>query len=70
MAAQVAELSAAGCAKVISETASDARTKRPQLKRAIAELGEGDVLVVTRHDRRAVNFLSGVHMAASMILLN
>ena len=53
VAAQVAELTEAGCAKVFSETASGARTDRPQLKRSIAALGEGDVLVVTRLDRLA-----------------
>jgi len=53
VAAQVAELTAAGCAKVFSETASGARTDRHQLKRAITALGEGDVLVVIRLDRLA-----------------
>jgi DNA invertase Pin-like site-specific DNA recombinase len=51
--AQVAELAEAGCAKIFNETASGARTDRPQLKRAIAILGEGDVLIVTRLDRLA-----------------
>ena len=35
VAAQVAELTAAGCEKVFSETASGAKTDRTQLKRAI-----------------------------------
>lgn len=52
-AAQVAELTAAGCEKVFSETASGAKTDRTQLKRAIASLAPGDVLVVTRLDRLA-----------------
>lgn len=52
-AAQVAELTAAGCEKVFSETASGAKTDRAQLKRAIAALAAGDVLVVTRLDRLA-----------------
>jgi DNA invertase Pin-like site-specific DNA recombinase len=52
-AAQVAELTAAGCEKVFSETASGAKTDRTQLKRAIASLAAGDVLVVTRLDRLA-----------------
>ena len=51
--AQVAELSAAGCAKVFSETASGAKTDRSQLKRAVAALEDGDVLLVTRLDRLA-----------------
>jgi DNA invertase Pin-like site-specific DNA recombinase len=53
VAAQVAELTAAGCEKVFSETASGAKTDRTQLKRAIASLAAGDVLVVTRLDRLA-----------------
>ncbi|WP_235523934.1 recombinase family protein [Caulobacter sp. Root487D2Y] len=53
VAAQVAELTVAGCEKVFSETASGAKTDRTQLKKAIASLGAGDVLVVTRLDRLA-----------------
>jgi DNA invertase Pin-like site-specific DNA recombinase len=53
VATQVAELTEAGCAKIFNETASGARTDRPQLKRAITVLGEGDVLIVTRLDRLA-----------------
>ena len=53
VAAQVAELTAAGCEKVFSETASGGKTDRPQLMKAIASLGPGDVLVVTRLDRLA-----------------
>jgi DNA invertase Pin-like site-specific DNA recombinase len=51
--AQRAELTAAGCAKVFSETASGARTDRPRLARALDALDPGDVLVVTRLDRLA-----------------
>lgn len=51
--AQVAELTAAGCEKVFSETVSGTKTDRTQLKRAIASLAAGDVLVVTRLDRLA-----------------
>ncbi len=53
VAAQVAELTAAGCEKVFSETASGAKTDRTQLKRAIASLHAGDVPMVTRLDRLA-----------------
>ncbi|WP_439926203.1 recombinase family protein [Nitrobacter sp. JJSN] len=53
VAAQVAELTSAGCAKVFQETASGAQTERLQLKRALASLSAGDVLVVTRLDRLA-----------------
>jgi DNA invertase Pin-like site-specific DNA recombinase len=43
--AQVAELSAAGAAKVYREKVSGAASSRVQLNRAIAALGEGDVLL-------------------------
>ncbi len=51
--AQVAELTKAGCAKVFRETASGAQTNRAQLRKALDQLGAGDVLMVTRLDRLA-----------------
>src|SRR6516164_5405122 len=51
--AQVAELSAAGAAKVYREKVSGAVSGRVQLNRALAALGKGDVLLVTRLDRLA-----------------
>lgn len=53
VAAQVAELTAAGCDRVFQETASGAKTERAQLQRALTALQSGDVLVVTRLDRLA-----------------
>jgi DNA invertase Pin-like site-specific DNA recombinase len=50
---QVAELMAAGCTKVFREKASGARGDRTGLAKAIKQLGQGDVLVVTRLDRLA-----------------
>ena len=50
---QVAELIAAGASKVFSETASGARSDRVQLRRVVAALVGGDVLLVTRLDRLA-----------------
>jgi DNA invertase Pin-like site-specific DNA recombinase len=52
-AGQVAELMAAGCAKVFKEKASGAKTGRPELARVIRGLEDGDVLMVTRLDRLA-----------------
>ena len=51
--AQVKQLRAAGAEKIFRETASGARADRAQLRRALAELGKGDVLMVTRLDRLA-----------------
>jgi hypothetical protein len=50
---QVELLSAAGAAKVFSEKLSGATDARPELKRAIAALDAGDVLIVARFDRLA-----------------
>jgi DNA invertase Pin-like site-specific DNA recombinase len=53
LAAQDAQLHAAGCAKVYAEKASGAKTDRPELAKVIRRLEAGDVLVVTRLDRLA-----------------
>ena len=53
LAAQDAELRAAGCAKVFKEKASGAKTDRPELAKVIRRLEPGDVLVVMRLDRLA-----------------
>ena len=53
VAAQVAELRTAGCAKVYREKASGAKTDRPELRKTINRLEPGDVLMVTRLDRLA-----------------
>lgn len=53
VAAQVQQLTAAGCTKVFREVASGAQTDRAQLRRALAKLEEGDVLMVARLDRLA-----------------
>jgi DNA invertase Pin-like site-specific DNA recombinase len=53
VAAQVRQLTRAGCQKVFRESASGAKADRAQLRRALNQLGRGDVLVVTRLDRLA-----------------
>jgi DNA invertase Pin-like site-specific DNA recombinase len=53
VAAQVADLKAAGWAKVYAETASRAKTDRAELAKVIRRLEPGDVLMVTRLDRLA-----------------
>ena len=52
-AAQVRQLRAAGAGKVFREVASGAKTDRAQLRRLLAQLKAGDVLMVTRLDRLA-----------------
>jgi DNA invertase Pin-like site-specific DNA recombinase len=51
--AQVRQLTKAGCKKVYREVASGAKTERSLLRKALAQLATGDVLMVTRLDRLA-----------------
>jgi DNA invertase Pin-like site-specific DNA recombinase len=51
--AQVRQLKAAGARLVLREVASGAKTDRSQLRKALAQLDAGDVLMVTRLDRLA-----------------
>lgn len=51
--AQVRQLKAAGCMTVFREVASGAKTDRAQLHRLLDQLGEGDLMTVTRLDRLA-----------------
>jgi DNA invertase Pin-like site-specific DNA recombinase len=53
LAAQEAELMAAGCAKVFKEKVSGAKTDRAELAKVLHKVERGDVLVVTRLDRLA-----------------
>ena len=53
LAAQEAELTAAGCAKVFKEKVSGAKTDRAELAKLLHRIESGDVLVVTRLDRLA-----------------
>lgn len=50
---QIEHLRTASCQKVFSETASGAKTDRRELRRCIASLKAGDVLIVVRLDRLA-----------------
>jgi DNA invertase Pin-like site-specific DNA recombinase len=49
--AQVAELTKAGCVKVVQEKASGGRWDRPELQDLLKYLREGDTLVVWKLDR-------------------
>lgn len=50
---QVAELTAAGCAKVYSEKITGAHANRPELQKLLRRIEPGDVVLVTRLDRLA-----------------
>ena len=51
--AQVRELRAAGAGHILREKVSGVVTDRVQLRKALAAIGKGDVLLVTRLDRLA-----------------
>ena len=48
---QLDDLTAYGCDKIFTDTASGKHAARPELDRALAYLREGDVLVITRLSR-------------------
>ena len=50
---QIETLRAAGADQIFQEKVSGAKSDRQELKRALAKLGDGDVLMVTRLDRLA-----------------
>jgi DNA invertase Pin-like site-specific DNA recombinase len=50
---QLDDLKAAGYAVIFEEKASGANRARPELARAVARVGRGDILVVARIDRLA-----------------
>jgi DNA invertase Pin-like site-specific DNA recombinase len=52
-ALQIDALTTAGCKRTFVETASGARTDRPELAKALEQARQGDVLVVWRLDRLA-----------------
>ena len=52
---QLDALEEAGCEKVYVETASGAKTDRPELAKCLADLRTGDVLIVWRLDRLGRN---------------
>ncbi len=60
---QIAALRSEGCDQIFREKASgkDIRN-RPQLEKAIDELGTGDILVVAEWDRATRSMLDGVHI--------
>jgi len=66
LSGQVAELTAAGCAKVYREKASGARGDRAKLAKVVRRLEPGDVLVVTRLDRLARSTRDLLNVLASV----
>ena len=60
---QLALLRAAGCKRVFKEKESGREgVRRPELERAIQELGPGDVLVLAEWDRATRSMLDGIRI--------
>jgi DNA invertase Pin-like site-specific DNA recombinase len=60
---QLGALVAEGCAPIFQEKASGQSTMgRPQLEKAIAALGTGDVLVLPEWDRATRSMLDGIQI--------
>ncbi|MGP0059028.1 MAG: recombinase family protein [Beijerinckiaceae bacterium] len=51
LTSQLAQLKAAGCEKVFREKISGATANRPQLKKLMAAVGHGDVVIIPAVDR-------------------
>jgi DNA invertase Pin-like site-specific DNA recombinase len=51
LTSQLAQLKAAGCERVFKEKISGATADRPQLKKLMATIGQGDVLIIPAVDR-------------------
>jgi DNA invertase Pin-like site-specific DNA recombinase len=51
--AQLAQLKIAECTKIFREKVSGARTERPELRKLLAAIQKGDIVIVTRLDRLA-----------------
>jgi hypothetical protein len=51
LTAQLKDLKAAGCERVFKEKVTGATAERPQLKKLLAEVGHGDVVIIAAVDR-------------------
>lgn len=65
-AQQKAQLEAAGCTEVITETISSGRKERPGLARVLQELQPGDTLVVCKLDRMARSLRELLNISADL----
>jgi DNA invertase Pin-like site-specific DNA recombinase len=63
---QIEELKKEGCEFIFEEKFTGAKTDRPQFKKLLAELQEGDTLVVTKLDRLARNTKEGIEIIESL----
>jgi DNA invertase Pin-like site-specific DNA recombinase len=66
LSGQLAELAAAGCAKIYREKASGAKTDRPELAKLLRVLEPDDIVIVTRLDRLARSTRDLLNVLASI----
>ena len=59
-------LEAEGCEKIICEQFTGSTTVRPELDKLIAQLNDGDKLVVTKLDRFARNVVEGIQLIRNL----
>lgn len=59
---QIEELKKEGCEVIFEEKFTGTKKDRPQFKKLLAELQEGDTLVVTKLDRLARNTKEGIEI--------
>lgn len=67
---QIEELKKEGCEVIFEEKFTGTKTDRPQFKKLLAELQEGDTLVVTKLDRLARNTKEGIEIIESLFEKN
>lgn len=60
------ELKKEGCEAIFEEKFTGTKTDRPQFKKLLAKLQEGDTLVVTKLDRLARNTKEGIEVIENM----
>ena len=58
--AQIFALESAGAGRIYSEKVSGSKQKRPELDRMIGKLRNGDVVIITKHDRLAKHVLPDI----------
>lgn len=63
---QRAQLEAAGCSEVVTETISSGRKERPGLARVLDQLQAGDTLVICKLDRLARSLKELLNIAADL----
>lgn len=67
---QLEKLKSEGCEKIYSEKFTGTKTDRPEFKKVLKELEDGDTLVVTKLDRLARNTKEGIEIIENLFERN